>query len=137
MYRTVLALVLLSAVFSMSCKKKQKSEESDQEITIEMTSEDGTKSEMVVEEKSGDCDDFIDDYEKWMEEYVALLSQHKDNPMGLVASEKYTSMSMEMINWSSKWSQLATDCASNPDYEKRMNEIQEKVDKQMEELGLN
>lgn len=134
-------LTILLAMFlilgNLACKEKQKTEEAEEEITIDMSSEDAAKSEFVNEEKSGDCDDFIDDYERWMEEYVAMLGEYKDNPMGLVASEEYTSMSMEMMNWSSKWSQLAMDCASNPEYEKRINEIQEKVDKEMKALGLN
>ena len=136
MNKTVLTIILLSAVLILSCKKKQKSEESEEQITIEMKSEESVKSSLVDEEKSGDCDDFIDDYEKWMDEYVALLGEYKENPMGLVASEKYTSMSMEMMNWSSKWSELAVDCASDPEYEERINKIQEKADKEMEALGL-
>lgn len=136
MYKALLSCIVLMLVLSSACKKKQKSEDSEETITIEMKSEEATKSDLVTEEKSGDCDDFIDDYEEWMEEYVSLLGKHKDNPAALVSSAEYTSMTTEMINWTSKWSELAVDCATNPDYEKRINKIQEKMEKEMEAMGF-
>ncbi len=135
MYKALLSCIVLMLLLNSACKKKQKSEDSEETITIEMKSEEVTKSDLVTEEKSGDCDDFVDDYEAWMEEYVALLGKHKDNPAALVSSAEYSSMTMEMINWTSKWSELAVDCATNPEYEKRINEIQEKMEKEMEALG--
>ena len=137
MYKALLSCIVLMILLGTSCKKKQKSEESEETITIEMSSEEASKNDLVTEEKSGNCDDFLDDYEEWMEEYVALLSKHKDNPAALVSSAEYTSMSTEMINWTSKWSELAMDCATDPEYEKRINKIQEKMEKEMEALGFN
>lgn len=136
MKRFIILLAISLVMGNLACKKKQKTEESEEKITIDMSSEEVTKSDLVNEEKSGDCDDFIDEYEEWMENYVALLGKHKDNPTALVSSPEYTSMTMDMINWSSRWRELAIDCATDPDYERRFNEIQEKADKEMEALGI-
>ena len=102
-----------------------------------MTQDDDSKLSFSADEKSGDCDDFMDDYEEWMERYVELLGKYKENPVGLASSPEYTSMSMELMDWSSKWSSLAIDCAKYPEYESRFNKIQEKAEKEMEALGFN
>lgn len=137
MKKLVAILFCLSFLSLSMCKKKKKDDTEDTQITIEMSQDDDTRAELKNNEKSGDCDDFMDDYEEWMERYVELLRKYKENPVGLASSPEYTSMSMEMMEWSSKWSSLAIDCAKNPEYEKRFNKIQEKVEKEMEALGFN
>ena len=137
MKKLVAILFCLSFLSLSMCKNKKKADVEETQITIEMNQDDETRLELSKNEKSGDCDDFMDDYEEWMERYVELLRQYKENPVGLATSEEYTSMSTEMMEWSSKWSSLAIDCAKNPEYEKRFNKIQEKVEKEMEALGFN
>ncbi len=132
---TILLILLLS--ISVACKKKKKAAEEEDQITIEMNQEEDSKSEMGDSEVSGDCEDFVDAYEKWMDSYVDLLAKYKENPVSLATSPEYTAMSMEMMEWSSKWSELAIDCARYPEYEERFNKIQEKAEKEMEELGFN
>ena len=120
-----------------SCKNEKKAESDETIITIDMAEDEDSKTDLSKSEKSGDCDDFMDDYEQWMERYIELMGKYKDNPVGLASSPEYTSMSMEMMEWSSKWSSLAIDCAKYPKYEKRFNKIQKKADKELEALGIN
>ena len=136
--KKLFALLLCTSFLSLTmCKKKKKADSEEPQITIDMTQDNDSKSDPRDDEKSGDCDDFMDDYEEWMERYVELLGKYKENPVGLASSQEYTSMSMELMEWSSKWSTLAIDCARNPEYETRFNEIQNKAEKEMEALGFN
>ena len=136
--KKLLTLLLCMSFLSLSmCKNKKKADSEEEMITIEMTRDDESKAAINADQKSGDCDDFMDDYEEWMDRYIELLRKYKENPVGLASSQEYSSMSMEMMEWSSKWSSLAIDCARNSEYEARFNKIQEKVEKEMEALGFN
>ncbi len=137
MNRVIILIVCTALISFTACKEKPKSEQDEEQVTIEMAEEDDVSSDQVRNEVSGDCDDFMDDYEAWMEKYLAVLAKYKEDPMSLATSPEYTEMSMEMMNWSSKWRELAIDCANNPEYEKRFDEIQKKVDKEMEALDMN
>ena len=118
------------------CKEEKKAEKEEATITINMGKDEDSSADLRDSEQSGDCDEFMDDYEKWMERYIELLKKYKENPVGLASSPEYTEMSMELMEWSSKWSTLAIDCAKNPEYESRFKEIQEKAEKEMEALGF-
>ena len=119
------------------CKKNKKTDEEESQITMEMSQGEDRKLSFTENKKSGDCDDFINDYEKWMKRFIKLLGKYKDNPAGLASSSEYTSMSMEMMEWTSNWANLAVDCAQNEEYANRFNEIQKKAQEQMEALGFN
>ena len=137
MNRVITAIFCIALISFTACKKKKKDAEDEQIITIEMTEDTKDSSDIEKSEVSGDCDDFMDDYEAWMEKYVDLMTKYKDDPVSLASSAEYRAMSMEMMEWSSKWSSLAVDCARYPEYEERFNEIQKKVDKEMEALDMN
>ncbi len=137
MNKVITIVVCIALISITACKKKQKSAEEEEQITIEMSEDITTSSDIEKKEVSGDCDDFMDDYEAWMEEYIALMAKYKKDPVALATSPEYTAMSMEMMEWSSKWSSLALDCAKYPEYEERFNEIQKKMDKEMEALDMN
>ena len=137
MKRVLICLLCLAFLGLAMCKKKKKTDDEDTQITIEMSEGEDMKVSFTENKKSGDCDDFINDYEKWMERYIELLGKYKENPVGLASSPEYTSMSMEMMEWTSNWANLAVDCAQNEEYEKRFKEIQKKAEEQMEALGFN
>ncbi len=127
------ALVALS--LSFGCKKKTKKTDESEDTTIEMTSEE-VKTTAVSSQKAADCDEFLDEYEAWMDEYLELLDKHKDNPAALAGTKEFSDMTMKSMEWASQGAQLAMDCASNSSYEKRMKEIQEKSNKRMKEMGF-
>ena len=121
----------------LSCKKKTKSFE-NKDDAIEVGSEVQSKEINGTHFKEvEDCDDFIDQYEEWMEGYIALLEKYKEDPIDLVNSSEYTQMTMQAIDWTSKWNTtLAASCATNPTYEKRMKVIQEQMEKKLKTIGL-
>ncbi|MCP4978288.1 MAG: hypothetical protein GY931_19240 [Maribacter sp.] len=124
---------------SIACKKKTKTDVKDRDdITVEIKSEVNSEEAKTTEFKEvKDCDDFIDKYEEWMEEYLAILEKYKGNPIDLVNSSEYTQKTMQAMDWASNWSaKLTTSCAANPAYEKRMRGIQEKMEKKLKEMDL-
>ena len=137
MRRLVISTICLAILLLFSCKKKQKSATDESEVMIEISTENESDNDVKKNEKSGDCEDFVDAYEKWMDSYVDLLAKYKEDPVSLATSPEYTAMSMEMMEWTSKWSELALDCARYPEYESRFNEIQEKAEKEMKALGFD
>lgn len=135
-----IALLTLCSIFllGVSCKKKQKgaeNSEDDSEVMIS-SSEENESSDTVEFEKAKDCDDFIDQYEEWSEEYVAFLSKYKDDPMKAVTSPEYSQMMSKASSWSQQWLSLSVSCAQNSSYEKRVNEIMDRMDEKIKELGF-
>ncbi len=135
-----IVLLALSSIFllGVSCKKKQKAaenSENDSEVMIS-DSKKNESSDAVKFEKVKDCDDFINQYEEWSEEYVAFLTKYKDNPMKAVTSPEYAQMMQKASSWSQQWLSLSVSCAQNSSYEKRVTEISDRMDEKMEELGF-
>lgn len=123
-------------VMSIGCKNKPKAPENE-EVSVAVEVKEGRELESGKSETIDDCDEFIDSYEAWMGDYLALLEKYKDNPTDLISAPEYSQMTMQAAEWATSWStKLATSCAANSGYEKRMREIQEKADKKLKEIGL-
>ncbi len=129
MKRIILLMLCLGMLMQISCKKKTKIEAKDSLGTTTLSS---TETDKEGEKK---CDDFIADYENWMEGYVDLIAKYKDNPAGLIGDPEYTKVGLEGVEWASNWANDLS-CAMNPKYQKRFNEIQDKIEKKMKEVGL-
>ena len=123
-------LILLLSVFfvlaACGSNKDKGSAENDEATDTEETTSKDTKS------GNSECDKFLDDYEKWADEVVELYKKAKENPMDMGNMQKIAESSQKMAEWSTKWGELV-DCAQTEKYAKRMEEIQEKVNKAMEE----
>ena len=109
--------------------------EKELEGEAEMTTETVEKSKMNSD-SSADCDDFLDEYEEWMDNYLEMMEKYKADPAAFVGTKEWNDMGAKAVEWTTKSGQLALDCATDSDYEDRMNAIQEKADKKMKELGL-
>jgi len=118
-------LFLISAVALLSCGNKTNED-----------SKSNDKTDVVQTEKSlsveGGCDEFLNDYEKWVDEVIKVYEKVKANPMNMQNTQKMMDATTKMEEWSEKWIKLY-DCANNEKYAKRMDELQEKVNKAMEE----
>lgn len=110
--------MLLLLVFA-ACNTKNKSEKSQPIEDIEMSS-------------MNSCDQFLNDYEKWVNEIIVIYQKVKENPMNIEYTQKLMNVTIEMEEWSKKWTNIY-ECAENEQYAKRMEELQKKVDKAMEE----
>ncbi len=138
MKNTILLALCSVFLLGISCKKKPKSGEvveDDSEIVIS-SSKDGESTDTADFEKAKDCDDFIDQYEEWSEEYIAFLSKYKDDPVKAVTSPEYSQMMQKASSWSQQWLTLSVSCARHTKYEERVKEISDNMEKKMEELGF-
>lgn len=135
-----IAIVTICSIFllGVSCKKEQKTGK-DAEVGSEVlisSSKESENSDAVEFEKAKDCDDFIDQYEEWSEEYVAFLSKYKDDPVKAVTSPEYAEMIQKASSWSQQWLSVSVSCAQNSSYEKRVSEIADRMDEKVKELGF-
>ncbi len=130
-----LALVLIC---TGACKKKaNKDNSSDTSEDTEITfSEESKSSEDGNFEKIKDCDDFIDQYEAWSEDYIAFMTKFKENPNEAIRSPEYAEMAQKAASWSQQWLKISVNCASNPSYDKRMQKIGDKVSEELDKLDM-
>ena len=130
--KTFVSIIFCFAMLLTSCSNNQSKKESASD-TDELT----TKSLKSDEFKGAkDCDEFIDQYEKWMNDYIKLIEKYMKNPMDAVLMEEYMKVAQESSEWMSQWTSKLAYCSSKKKYEKRFNEITEKAEKQLEKLGI-
>ena len=132
--KTKLTIILLALLAFSSCKKKASDTTvEDEAVSIEL---EATPKELKESEDLKTCDDFLDNYEKWMDNYIELLSKHKDNPLELATSKEYIETMSQASDWMMKWVSKHGACAQNSEYADRMKDIQEKGDKKLKEIGM-
>jgi len=131
--KTKFTIILLALLVFSSCKKKA-SESTIEDVII--SSSESTTVDLKESEDLKTCDDFLDNYEKWMDNYIALLSKHKDNPLELATSKEYIETMSQGSDWMMKWLSKHGACAQDKKYSARMKDIQEKGDKKLKELGM-
>lgn len=110
----------------------------------EKTSDDQSNEKTSTEEKvdamdtdaAKNCQEFLDRYEKWIDEYLLFLEDYKENPFDPELGKKYAELMPEFASWSQQWTKLY-ECASKQKYQERFDKIAAKVDKKMEELGFD
>jgi hypothetical protein len=125
----ILTLILASCGSGKSTDEKEQSSDAT-EASVEETKEGSDFKE------AKDCDEFVDQYEEWMDNYLEFLEKYMKNPMDAVNSQEYMKLAQEGMNWASQWSTKLVHCGSKEKYQKRFDEISEKADKKMKELGL-
>lgn len=131
--QTILLLVVL--LISFSCKTKSSDEDKSNDTEITLSGNEASVDEDDTEEIK-DCDDFIDQYEEWSEEYIAFMSKYKDNPMKAVTLPEYSEMMLKASSWSQEWLSISVSCAQNSSYSERVEEISDRMEKKIEELGF-
>jgi hypothetical protein len=82
-----------------------------------------------------DCDDFLEQYEKWGDEYLKVLDDYFKNPSDQEITMRYMELMQEAMEWSTKWSALM-DCAEDEKYEKKFEAISNELEEKMKELNL-
>lgn len=128
----LLFFVLLVIIYSCGGGTTSDIDESDKESGKELKSEKKGKSSSEVIK---DCDDFLDRYEEWITLYIKVLKDYKKNPYDSKAMVKYSEAMQEAATWAQDWANLST-CIYNKKYQKRFEEIAEKANKELEELGF-
>lgn len=126
-------LLIISVFLLWSCGNNQSTKESDENTDAD-TEEEVTASGDSNEVKT--CDDFLNQYEEWTDEYLEFLEKYKKNPMDSEVMQKYLELSQKGSEWMMQWANNPGMCASDEKYQKRFDEITDKIDKKMKELGF-
>lgn len=71
----------------------------------------------------GNCDEFLEGYEEFMDDYIVVLKKYKDNPTDTSILSDYTSLMTEAQSWATK----TKDCATDPAYAAKFVAIQMKI----------
>lgn len=131
----------MAAFFSfgmMSCGGGSEEATSDEttteettEGTTEGTTDEGTSDEATEEETSSDestsgtdCNKWLDDYEAYMDDYVALVKKYQANPTDMTIMQEYTSMAQKAQSMSSS---APEDCAGDAAFAARLAKISAKM----------
>lgn len=129
--KTYILIIFCSALLFTSCGNKESKNEK-QQAAEEIVKSDNDKDF----KEARDCDEFIDKYEEWMDNYLVLLEKYMKDPMDSKLMGEYMKLAEESVFWLEEWSGKLAVCASEDKYEKRFNEISEKAEKKMKELGI-
>ena len=117
-------IFLMSALFLFACGNDNgKTESSDAESGAKKIIKSATSN-------SGDCDEFLTDYEKWVDELIIVYKKVKENPSDMTNNKKLMEITQEMAKWGEKWGSLY-DCAKNEDYAQKMEDLQKKAQEAM------
>lgn len=129
--KTLILIIFCTVVVFTSCNNKKSEKTNEESIENQTKSVDGTDFK-----EAKNCDEFIDQYEKWMDDYVKMLEKYMKNPMDSKLMEEYMKLAQESMNWMNQWNGKLAVCASKEKYEKRFNDITERAEKKMKELGI-
>jgi hypothetical protein len=131
MKKLLYAFIMLS-FFLVSCGGgTEQASDSDEAVMTEQSDEVTDVDEQTIK----NCEDFLDHYDEWSDEYLKVMKSWKENPADPEVGEKYMELSEDMGNWVTDWTNYM-ECASSEKYQKRFEEIADKVDKGLEELGF-
>ena len=124
------AFVVLSfTMFSCGGSAEQTEESSDEAVNIE-------ESDVAADDDvAKTCDEFLDNYEKWTDDYLEILEAYVKDPTNLEIGEEYAELSKSVATWYSEWGNYIA-CAQKEEYQKRFEAIGDKIDKKTQELGL-
>lgn len=71
----------------------------------------------------GDCEAFLKGYEKFADDYVAIMKKYKENPSDASILQDYTRIMSDAADWSSQ----AGTCAADAEFASRIAAVQQKV----------
>ena len=136
-------IYLLSFVFMgmlISCGNEEVKSEDESKSSDEIVSDIKKAVEEMQDAETdvdiSDCDDFLDQYEMWMDDYLEILEGYMKNPMDASLSQKYMKSAQEAATWATKWGAFSV-CAAKDEYVERFDKIHEKAEAKMKELGLD
>jgi len=132
MKKLLYACIMLS-FFLFSCGGTSEQTTDDSEEAVKTEQSDDAKEDGDLSIK--DCDDFLDKYDEWTDDYLKVLKAYFKDPTNLVISEEYQELTESMTTWYTDWTSYV-QCAAQEKYQKRFEEIGEKIEKGLEEIGI-
>ncbi|MCK4569549.1 MAG: hypothetical protein KAT76_04610 [Bacteroidales bacterium] len=124
-------LMLSFFLFSCGGSSEQAAGDSDEAVKTEQSEDVSDEGDLTV----NDCDDFLDKYDQWTDDYLKVLKAYFEDPTNLTISEEYLELTESMTTWYTDWTNYA-QCASQEKYQERFEEIADKLEKGMEEIGI-
>jgi hypothetical protein len=126
MMKKYIAIIFISSLLISACSNNQTKEKSE-ELTEVSDSKIGDAK---------DCDEFIDQYEEWMDNYIVMIEKYMKNPADATLLNEYMKLAQEGMTWMNQWNGKLSYCASQDKYQERFDEITEKAEKKLKELGI-
>ena len=126
-------LFLMLSFFLFSCggSTEQSTDNGNDAVKTEQTDEAEGEADLTIK----DCDDFLDKYDEWSDDYLKVMKAWKEDPTDITLGEEFQKLSESMTTWYSEWTGYV-QCAAQEKYQERFEEIGDKIDKGMEEMGL-
>lgn len=119
--------MLLSGLFIFAGCKGDGSKE-------QVTEDDVTEEKDTKKGSSGnECDEYLENYAEWVEEYLVFLKKMKDSPGDMSLATKATEWTEEAMKWAEDYSALV-DCALDAEFTAKYAEIVEKINTAAAEL---
>ena len=132
--RKIIFLFLASVFLFWGCSNKPEKNESTSEDNVRVEEKSGMEGEF---KEAKNCDEFIEQYEEWTDNYLEFLERYMKNPMDSKLMNQYVELSQRGADWLMQWNSSLVVCSTKDKYQKRFDEISEKVEKKMKELGLD
>jgi hypothetical protein len=133
--KTFMSIIFFTAMLLTSCGNSQSKEEKEESTNeTDLILDQSAETSDLKEAKN--CDEFIDQYEEWMDNYIILIDKYLKNPMDATLSQDYMKQAQKGIVWMNQWNSKLTYCASKEKYQKRFDEISEKAEKKLKEMGI-
>lgn len=134
--KTKLFFYLLIVIFLTACGGNRNQGKESEEVLndLEKSLEDSFES-LDDTQTFKNCDDFLKNYEEWNITYIEVLDQYVKKPTDAELINKYKQLLEEASAWAMDWSDLVK-CSSQEKYQKRYEEITNKTQEKLEELGL-
>ncbi|MEN8249966.1 MAG: hypothetical protein ABFS32_13615 [Bacteroidota bacterium] len=130
-----MSIIFLSAIMLTSCGNSQSNEGNEASANeTDLAVDPSEESSDMAGAK--DCEEFVDRYEKWVDDYLVLVDKYMKNPTDASLMEEFMKQAQEGQVFSTEWNSKLSYCASIEKYQKRFDEISDKANKKMEELGI-
>ena len=130
--KTFISVIFCASLLFLSCGNNQSKDESNKNSPE--SSEELMDSNEIGEAK--DCDEFINQYEEWMDDYIKMIDKYMKNPADATLLNEYMKLAQEGSTWMNQWNGKLSYCASKEKYQERFDEITEKAEKKLKEMGI-
>ena len=122
-----IGIAIIFGIFIMACGNTEESNTTDETEVTEKSSTEAAKAKSDdANDKSKDCEEYLDNFEKWAEDYIKVLDKIKSNPTDQTVATEYAKLAPEVSNWAMKWGELM-HCAQDEAFVKRYEEITQRI----------
>ncbi len=128
--KSIVYTIFISLIVLTSCGGDNSNKETKGAETEKVSS--GLDSTMQTSEFDN-CNEFLDKYEEWSNDYIKLLTSFTSNPADPKLAQEYNRLNREYANWTNEWVEFA-DCTNEKEYLARYNKINRKIEKKQKAL---